>query len=388
MNTKNNLKIIFIHNSITWYRTPFFKKLNEIINVKFLFTKVLQRNEDYKGINTDYNELESLDYEIINNKFNIAWKSINYIMKNDYDLVLVTVLDDKYQTFEALMCSIIAKIRRKKVAYFWERWDTSKNLVPMNNRIRSFKTKLLFKILQKFVDTYIVPGRKAREYFINSGIKDEKLFIAPDASYVDFNNSVDIRKENKISQNKKIILYFGRLLEYKGVDILIKAFSILEKNMNNVFLLVCGDGIFKEKCMDIVSELDVENICFTGSIQPELRGAYYSQCNLFVLPNKGNKGQREVWGLSINEAMSVGKPVITTTSNGGGYDLIINNFNGNIVKHDNVQELYDAMYNILSDSEKERKMGENSKSIIQSNFTYEHMAEGFKKAFLYPFNKK
>lgn len=380
MNKRN--KILFIHNSVTWYRIPFFKELNKICDVKFIFSKVIKLKKDYKGIETDYKELEYLNYEITPNYMGISWASMKRSLLEDYDTIVVTVLDSWDQVIEAFICAIIAKVRRKKVAYFWERWDPPKEEMIFRRRIKSKIYRILLRCLSLFIDVYISPGKKSKEYFINNGINKDKIVIAPDASMLEVSEKkLDIRKKLNISNDKKIILYFGRIEEYKGLDVLIKAFSKLEKKCDNVFLLICGDGDYSEYCKELSNTLKVENILFSGIIQPEERYHYYSSCNIFVLPNKYERGAVEIWGLSTNEAMSVGKPVISTIANGGAYDLIKNGFNGYMIDQDNPEELFDSLYKIISNEKLEFQMSKNAKNYIYSNFSYENMAEGFKKAF-------
>lgn len=388
MNKSVKPKILFIHNSITWYRIPLFIELNKLLDITYTFTKVQSSEKYYKNIKTNYDELNGLKYYIIKNYFNIAWDSIKFVATKDYDEVLVTVLDDFNQCIESIICCTIAKIRKKKVAYFWERWEPSLEKVPLKSKIKKKIMKYLFKFIIKNSDCFIVPGTKTMEYFISCGAEKEKIFIANDVSEIIVKNDLDIREKHGIDKNKKIILYFGRILERKGLDDLINAFSMIEKNFDDAFLLICGDGQYKKYCEDLSEELCIKNILFTGIIQPEFRSSYYSQSNVFVLPSKVYNGGIEAWGLSVNEAMQCGKPVISTTAVGSAYDLITNGYNGYMVEENNIDELYKALFEILNNKELEIQMGDNSKKIINNSYKYSDMADGFKKAFMYGYNNE
>lgn len=379
-----DIKVLFMHNSMTWYRIPFFIELSKICNVKYMFTKVKESESLYKGLKDEESNLGNIDYEIVENKFKIAWKSLKAARTYEYDIILVTVLDSFDQIFEAFTCAIIAKLRRKKVAYFWERWDAPKEYLSNSKRFKCFVYRILMKMLGLLVDTNVVPGVKAKEYFMSTNIPESKITIAHDASTINIKEKTkEVRKEIGIPSDKKVILYFGRIVQFKGLDVLIKAFAKL--NYKNSFLLICGEGPYKDECIALANKLGIRNIYFQGLVQPKDRYSYFAESNIFVLPNRFHNGWVEIWGLSTNEAMEIGKPVISTTANGGAYDLIKDGHNGFMVEQNNVDELVEAMKKILDNEELEESMGINSKNIIESEYSYKHMAEGFKKAFYLPF---
>lgn len=374
-------KILFIHNSITWYRIPLFEELNKICNIRYLFTKVEKSNEIYRGIQYNNNFSDNIDYKITENFLGLSIESIHEVIKGEYDVVLITVLDTWDQIIEAFLCAIIAKLRRKKVVYFWERWDAPKNVLSMSKKFKFSFRKGLLRLLSNFVDTYIASGTKSKNYFESAGIEKSKIIVAFDSSQItEKNEKINIREKYGIEKNKKIILYFGRIVEYKGLDILIRAFSRLDK-LDNSFLMICGDGDFKKECYELSQELNIKNIAFTGMIKSNDRNSYFEESDIFVLPNKFVNGAVEAWGLTINEAMEFGKPVISTNANGGAVDLIINKENGYVINQNDINELTSALYNIISDDELRIKMGNKSKELIKQKFNYKEMAKSFKEAF-------
>ena len=100
---------------------------------------------------------------------------------------------------------------------------------------------------------------------------------------------------------------------------------------------------------------------------------------MLVLPAVSDE-HVEVWGLVVNEAMSLGKPVITTYAVGSSFDLIENGVNGFMVKEKDIQELASKINLLLSDNNLRKKMGDSSKSKIEKYFSYKKEVEGFQKA--------
>ena len=109
----------------------------------------------------------------------------------------------------------------------------------------------------------------------------------------------------------------------------------------------------------------------------------YDLADIFVLPSTFRDHDADCWGLVLNEAMALGKPVISTDATGSAHDLIEDGINGYMVQQKNSEELYQALNKILSDKKLKERMGKESKKIIEKNFTYEKMAKGFVDAVDY-----
>lgn len=381
-------RVYFIHNSYTWYREPFFIELSHICDVKFFFTKLWKNG--YHEISHDcYSINKNLDHEIVKNTFHIAWPVFGHLMKDEYDTVLITVMDNWHQTFEAFVSAVIARLRGKRVVYFWEKWDKGWLKCERRNwktheisflrylwRIRRFYMKRLeFRLLKSFVDGFVPVGQYSKEYFLSCGVKEEKIFIAPDASEI-FYDSLRTREEMGMSKDKVIILFMARIIKLKGIDQLLEAYSKLEKELETVELYICGDGAYMEEANQKAGELKIERVIWTGSVKPEDRKDYYGNCDIFVLPN----WEPDIWGTAVNEAMQFGKPVIISDMTGCGPDLVKNGENGFVIKSGESGELLEAMKRLAADGKLRISAGKRSKDIIQA-YTYKKMASGFKKAF-------
>ena len=107
--------------------------------------------------------------------------------------------------------------------------------------------------------------------------------------------------------------------------------------MDDIFLLIVGDGPFINECKDLAKKIDIKNIHFMGYV--DAKAYCYKACDVFVLPSiLLDDHQYEAWGLVINEAMAFGKPIITTDAVGAAEDLVKDGYNGYIVKNKSVEE--------------------------------------------------
>ena len=337
-----------------------------------------ESNGDYQGIDIHMEELNGLEYNTFPDRNRISFRTVICAWKDQYDIIVIPPLDSKDLKIDSLLCSIIAKLRKKKVALFWEKWTDERQFTSKKSCYKQKLQDRFTKFLSFFVDGFLAPGNATRGYYKKIGIRDEKCYLVKNASTVNESNGIiNIREENHIPQKATVILYFGRIIELKGLDILIRAFEKIVRE-KEAYLLVCGDGDFKPKCEEYVKEKGIKNVIFTGMIQTDVRESYYRQSDIFVLPNRF-LNQVDAWGLSVNEAMQFGKPVIVSEAIGAAYDLVFNGENGYIVEPGNVDSLYVALKKII-DENRISAMGKASLGIIQ-DYTYSNQAKLFVEAF-------
>jgi len=148
------------------------------------------------------------------------------------------------------------------------------------------------------------------------------------------------------------ILFVGRLMEVKGVDVLIKAFSKFLENdsLSDYALDIVGDGPELDSLLHLARQEQIEEkIVFHGSKQRNEIADFYANADLFVLPSKTTAlGEKEGLGLVVLEAMMSGVPVIGTDC-GGIKETIEHGKTGIIVAENDVDALHIAMVDLIKD---------------------------------------
>lgn len=367
-------KILFVHNTAMWYRRPFFKKLSEIYEINFVFTHI-DISKDVYGIEISktIDGLEGVNYKILKNHFGIAFGLINELLNSDYDVMVGSL-----QSVEAILSFMIAKLRRKPIIFWSEEWGWG------GKSLRRRLTLPILRFISQYSNAIVVPGTKHKKYFVSLGTSAAKVFIVPNVSNIsikqdDYTNKEKTQDELNI-RGKKVILYVGRLRKRKGVEYLIKAFSKLKNERDDVVLIIIGRGECKDELELISENLGIEDtVYFKGYVEDELLPAYYLLCDVCVVSSI-TYGMGDPWVFIINEAMYFGKPVIATDAVGAAFDMIKDGENGFIVPEKDVNALYDAMNTIILNPELQKNMGENSKRIIEEGFRYKYMVDGFRKA--------
>ena len=201
------------------------------------------------------------------------------------------------------------------------------------NYIKFIKRLLIYPIIFTLPDFFLPGGSSQKKHLVKHGVKEEKIIkanmtvdIEKIISYISSikNKKINIIKSQlKLKTNSKIILFVGRLEINKGIDILLKSFLDLNKEIKDLILLIVGDGSLK---IELSREFDkYKNIIFTGRLSDDSLLDLYSIAYLFVLPSRF-----EPWGLVINEAMASSLPVITSSNVGCNNDLVEDGVNGYI----------------------------------------------------------
>jgi glycosyltransferase involved in cell wall biosynthesis len=125
-------------------------------------------------------------------------------------------------------------------------------------------------------------------------------------------STIDLR--NKIPSEHITILFIGRLVDWKAVDILIDA--VAKCNIKNIRLSIVGDGPDRAALERLAANKCPGKVIFYGQIPFAEINQYYDEADIFVLPSV-----RECGGAVVLEAMSRGLPVIATNW-GGPTDYI------------------------------------------------------------------
>lgn len=367
------MKCLFIHNSVPEYRISFMKTLSQLCSIKFLITEPNLASAIYgteeklpSGISVSFlpakNDILSIKNEILN---------------NHYDLIILPPIDNMFQFLCCLIAIIATNKGSTKIAYWSEGWQ--KKQLPFLKYCKKTVHKLMKKIIFSQCDLFIASGTKAQEYFISLGVNKAKIRIAYDSSTSPNVESQSLRVLYGLPSDSKIILYLGRLVTRKGCNYLIRAFEQLISQHTNTYLLIGGEGNAKTDLENLVSSLNCsEKVFFIGKINPQERSVYYKDSDVFVLPSYSLGGTIEAWGLTVNESLEQGTPVIATDVVGAAYDLLDGKC-GIMVKERNINEMAQAISHFLDIKDRE-ELSEYCKKRYEQ-FSVENMAMSFYEAF-------
>lgn len=195
-------------------------------------------------------------------------------------------------------------------------------------------------------------GSLACEYLISYGGRADRCVYVPNSPDLLFlreeagrlrSDRATLRKQLGIGPGPAV-LFVGRLIRKKGVDILIEAVGKLRNRWAGQ-LIVVGDGPEQQLLIELTARLGLtDRVWFVGFRQPRELPQWYCGCDLFVLPSRS-----EPWGVVVMEALACGIPVVVTDRVGCYPDVIPNKRVGRVVPAEDVAALAEAIAEMLSD---------------------------------------
>lgn len=195
---------------------------------------------------------------------------------------------------------------------------------------------------------------------IPNGI-DADLFINPDTPPLDGTPS---------RSDKTTLIFVGRLDGVKGVDVLIRAISMMNDSRDNMELLIVGDGPQRNELQALTHKLRVsEIITFLGTrrdIAPLLKNA-----DIKVMPSYW-----EGLGIAAIEAMAAGIPVIA--SNVAGLNEVVRHeVSGILVPAGDPEKLADAITSTAANPRLCKKWGQNGRKIAIQEYSFDKMIKSY-----------
>lgn len=227
----------------------------------------------------------------------------------------------------------------------------------------------------------VASGRVEAEQYRERGIAENKIEVIPngiDLSEFDaFPPQGAFRKKYGIREDTKLVLYLGRIIRVKGIDYLIRAFDRARKKLYNVKLVIVGpDDGYLGVCKNLVKALGIERkVLFTGPLYRKEKLEVFNDIDVFVLPST-----YEIFPITILEAHACSKPVITTRV-GDLPNLVIQGKTGLLVEPSNVEELSDALLQILTNRKIAEEISQNARRLVLPKFSMETVALKLEKLY-------
>lgn len=365
-------KIAFVTNMCPHYSIGFFELFSKTYSTDFFFTggdeKYWDRqNKQWTG---DFHGQYLKGFYIFP-KIKVI-PGLRRLFSSEYKVVIKTV-DGR---FELPFVFLLAKLRRKPFILYTQMW--------MHPRTFFHQVSFIFlKIIYKHSDAIIVYGDHGKKYLASLGVAPAKIYLAPQAmdnrlfNHLVSEEDKQVLKERLGCENRKIILYVGRLEECKGLTYLMEAASLI-KDLGFTMLFI-GTGSMRN-ALEKSAQTNSLKAIFLEHIPNHQLMKYYAIADLFVLPSITTKDFKEPWGMVINEAMNQGCPVIVTDAVGAGAGgLVEDGQNGYIVREKDSIALKEAVEKLLRNEQLRSQMAHNAVKKI-AGWTFQKMIEGFKQA--------
>ena len=242
---------------------------------------------------------------------------------------------------------------------------------------------------QKRIDEEMRIFRSVNAHTLTSQVQKEKLnelygydadnieIIPPGVNIHTYHIPTEEEKKQPTDLPDKYIFCLSRIDTNKGHDLLLHAFDLVRKEIDDIHLVIGGGSpnpkpreksVF-EKMKQIIRDKDMDRVHIIGYVPDEKLVQYYQQAEMFVLPSLF-----EPFGMTSQEAMACGKPVVASKF-GGIRNTITHEKNGMLINPEDPQEFAEGMLKILRDDSYRDQLGNEANKLIVDYYSWEAMAD-------------
>jgi len=198
-------------------------------------------------------------------------------------------------------------------------------LYTSRSKLKRCTKEIVYRIILRQFDGFLVVGQRTREYLLHYGVKPEQMYDVPhfvdnewfrEKSRMTMVERRTFRDKLGVGDKAALILFVGKFIPKKRPLDLVYALSLLKKSGVSAEAIFVGAGELEEKIRQLSRDLGIIVRLPGFKNQSELP-YYYAAADLLVLPSDG-----ETWGLVVNEAMACGLPTIVSDAVGCGPNLI------------------------------------------------------------------
>ena len=236
-------------------------------------------------------------------------------------------------------------------------------VLPFESKVSMYLFKSLLKKAEVVVANSYYTLNKA--LIIAPFAKDKSVVIYPGINFEEFK---DVKPYSHI---RRYIFSLGRFVYKKGFDVLIKAFNLVVEEVEDIDLIIAGDGPQRAYLEQLINKFNLrDRVSLWGWASREEALALLKGCEFFVLPSRN-----EPLGIVMLEALASRKPVIATKS-GGPQEVIQDGINGVLVDKGNPEALAKAILNLCKERDLSESISNNFLKYI-NNFDIDHTLEKY-----------
>jgi len=255
---------------------------------------------------------------------------LKYLLNINPDVIHVEEEPYSLFSFQLMALTKIFLPKTKIVTFSWENIYYKKRPFPLS----------FFENFSLNTADYALPGNQdALNILRKKGFKKPMKIVPRYGINLNYFKKTPLKKlKQKLKLKGKVIGFIGRLVVDKGIDTLMKAVSLLDKEYT---LVIIGRGPEKKNLVAYAKKLGIlDNIRFIDTVEYSSIPQYMSTFDVFVLPSRSMPKWKEQFGHVIIEAMACEIPVIGSDS--GEIPHVIAKA-GLVFKENNYEELKDKL---------------------------------------------
>lgn len=256
------------------------------------------------------------------NEWHRGGKMIKWMEQRRIDAVLLLGYSD------AGRLRVLRWARRKKIPVYL--WGDSNIRGDQISGVRKVAKTILVRRVVKQLDAIFSCGSLGKEYFLKYGAPANKIYYMPVEPDYDQIAAAppelieQVRQQYRLYPNRRRLVYSGRMVDLKRVDLVVDAFVAIAQQRSEWDLLMIGGGPLESDLKARVPPNLKDRVIWTGFIDGQQKiSAMYRCCDALALCS-----DLEPWALVINEAAAAGMAIIATNVVGAAAELVRDGVNG------------------------------------------------------------
>ncbi len=227
---------------------------------------------------------------------------------------------------------------------------------------------------RKAIDGLITISRALKDRYVNEGVPEEKVLVAPDGVDTEmFDGSYPkekARQELGISSGKTVVCYTGHLYDWKGVHVLVR--SALRLPDSFAIYIVGGTEREIAELREAASREGLSNVFVAGHVAPPAVPRYLAASDIVVLPNLSAGLSRYTSPLKLFEYMAARRPIVA--SDLPAIREVLNEENSVLVEAGNEEALAAGIVKLTEDDRLAARVADNAFRQVQ-RYTWHSRAE-------------
>ncbi len=207
------------------------------------------------------------------------------------------------------------------------------------------------------------------------GQADRPVAVIPYAAVIPDVSPALIRPALSNPQDPLRLLFVGRLVERKGVEVLVRALARL-RHRRDAELVIVGSGNRVDSVRQTAAlEGVTDYVHFRGFVTAERLAREYVESDIFVLPAVVDaRGDTEGLGVVLLEALAYERPVVASRA-GGIPDIVIDGVTGWLSDPGDSEVLAQRILDVASDPDEARRVAARGKREAEKRFSWERILE-------------
>jgi len=243
--------------------------------------------------------------------------------------------------------------------------------------IQMFSDNTYGRFVARGASTMIAISSQTGKFLERMGASKSKICIIPnsvDTTTYSPNRNETLRKTLGI--DGPVVLFVGRLIKRKGVDVLLRAFHRAASSTPTASLIIVGSGPEEQRLRELQAELSLQNVFFIDRVAREEMPQIYASSDVFVLPAL----YYEIFGNVVLEAMATGLPTICTKV-GGMIDIVEDSRTGFQVDPGDEEELSDRLCQLMTDEALRLRMSGQARQLAVQKYDDSVIARSIERIY-------